>query len=306
VDKRRLGNSGLVVSLAGLGCNNFGQRLDQGQTQKVVEAALDCGITFFDTARRYGDGLSEEYLGAALRQHRDQAVIATKFGFGPPQADGSRAWLLKSVEASLRALKTDYIDLLQLHVPDPLTPIAETLDTLDVLVRSGKVRYIGCSNFTGWMVADAYWTSTTRHIQPFVSVQNEWSLLHREIEVEVTSAAEYFGLGVLPYFPLASGLLTGKAKRNGAPPAGSRLSEQRFASALIAANFDKIERLESFANQRSWSLTRLALSWLASQSTVSSVIAGATSSEQVRENAASTLSDLSADEIGQVAGLVEP
>jgi aryl-alcohol dehydrogenase-like predicted oxidoreductase len=303
--KRRLGRSGLTVSLAGLGCNNFGARLDQDQTKEVVSAALDAGVTFFDTARSYGEGRSEEYLGFALEGRRDQAVVATKFGSAGIEDRGSRAELIRSLEKSLRALRTDYVDLLQLHFPDPRTPIAETLDALDALVRTGKVRYIGCSNFTGWMLADAHWTSSTRLVEPFVSVQNQWSLLHREVEVEVTAAAERFGLGVLPYFPLASGLLTGTVTRDTAPPTGSRLSDARFQSALTPANFDKVERLRAFAKERDWTLTRLALSWLASHRVVSSVIAGATSPAQVQENAASTLADLSAEEIGQVAGLVE-
>jgi len=305
MEQRRLGASGLTVSLAGLGCNNFGGRLDQAQTTEVVSAALDVGVTFFDTARSYGEGRSEEYLGASLDGRRDQVVLATKFGSGVIEDRGSRAELVRSLETSLRALRTDYVDLLQLHFPDPKTPIAETLEALDTVVRAGKARYVGCSNFTGWMLADAHWTSATRHVQPFVSVQNQWSLLQREIEVEVTTAAERFGLGVLPFFPLASGLLTGKATRDGGPPAGSRLSEARFRSTLTPATFDKLDGLQHFANERSWSLTRLALSWLASHPVVSSVIAGATSPAQVRENAASTLADLSAEEVAEVARLVE-
>jgi aryl-alcohol dehydrogenase-like predicted oxidoreductase len=232
-------------------------------------------------------------------------VLATKFGAAGIEDRGSRAEAVRSLETSLRALHTDYIDLLQLHFPDPKTPIAETLDALDSLVRSGKVRYVGCSNFTGWMLADAHWTSTTRHVQPFVSVQNQWSLMQREIEVEVVDAAERFGLGVLPFFPLASGLLTGKATREAGPPAGSRLADRRFQSMLTTANFDKLERLQHFADERGWSLTRLALSWLASHPVVSSVISGATSPAQVRENAAATLADLSAEEVAEVARLVE-
>jgi aryl-alcohol dehydrogenase-like predicted oxidoreductase len=303
--QRRLGASGLAVSLAGLGCNNFGMRLDQDQTTEVVSAALDVGVNFFDTARSYGEGRSEEYLGVALSGRREQVVLATKFGSAGIKDRGSRAELLRSLDLSLRALRTDYIDLLQLHVPDPRTPIAETLDALDAVVRAGKVRYIGCSNFTGWMLADASWTSATRSIQPFVAVQNQWSLLQRAIETEVTAAAERFGLGVLPYFPLASGLLTGKATRESGPPAGSRLSDSRFQGALTPGNFDKVERLGRFAQDRGWSLTRLALSWLASQPVVSSVIAGATSPSQVAENAASTLPDLSPEEVAEVGQLVE-
>jgi aryl-alcohol dehydrogenase-like predicted oxidoreductase len=302
---RRLGKSGLTVSLAGLGCNNFGARLDQGQTTEVVSAALDAGVTFFDTARSYGEGRSEEFLGVALRDRRDQAVVATKFGSQGIEARGSRAELIRSLEASLRALRTDFVDVLQLHFPDPTTPIAETLDALDTVVRAGKVRYIGCSNFSGWMVADAHWTSDTLHLAPFVSVQNQWSLLRREIEVEVTTAADRFGLGVLPFFPLASGLLTGKVAREGGAPTHSRLGDSRFKSILTSQNFDKLDRLRPYAEQRGWTLTRLALSWLASHPVVSSVIAGATSPAQVQENASSTVADLSAEDVAEVAGLVE-
>ena len=305
MESRRLGKSGLTVSLAGLGCNNFGARLDQTQTTEVVSAALDAGVTFFDTARSYGEGRSEKYLGVALDGRRDRAVVATKFGAQRIEARGSRAELIRSLEASLRALQTDYVDLLQLHVPDPLTPIAETLDALDTVVRAGKVRYIGCSNFSGWMVADAHWTSSTLHLEPFVSVQNQWSLLRREIEVEVTTAADRFGLGVLPFFPLASGLLTGKVSRNEEPPPHSRLGDNRFNAVLTPPNFDKLDRLRPFADQRGWTLTRLALSWLASHPVVSSVIAGATSPTQVQENASSTVADLSAEDVDQVAHLVD-
>ncbi len=304
METRRLGSSGLAVSLAGLGCNNFGMRIDQGQTTEVVSAALDAGVTFFDTARSYGDGLSEEYLGVALRGRRDRAVIATKFGSQRLADRGSRSELIRSLETSLRALGTDYVDLLQFHFPDPATPISETLDALDTVVQAGKVRYIGCSNFAGWMVADAHWTAATRHLEPFVSLQNQWSLLHRAIEVEVTTAANRFGLGVLPFFPLASGLLTGKVDRATPPPADSRLSDSRFATGLTADNFDKVDRLRGWANERDWSLTRLALSWLASQPVVSSVIAGATSPAQITENAASTRADLSPAEVAEVAALV--
>ena len=243
-------------------------------------------------------------LGVTLRDRRDQAVIATKFGSQGIEDRGSRAELIRSLEASLRALRTDYVDLLQLHFPDPKTPIAETLDALDVVVRAGKVRYIGCSNFSGWMVADAHWTSSTLHLEPFVSVQNQWSLLRREIEVEVTTAADRFGLGVLPFFPLASGLLTGKVSRDGGAPSHSRLGDSRFKSVLTSVNFDKLDRLRPFAEQRGWTLTRLALSWLASHPVVSSVIAGATSPTQVQENASSTVADLSAEDVTEVAHLV--
>ncbi len=293
-----------MVTIAGLGCNNFGMRIDQARATDVVHAALDAGVTFFDTARSYGGGRSEEFLGVALKGRRDQAVVATKFGSARVENRGSRAELIRSVEASLRALDTDWIDLLQLHAPDPSTPIAETLGALDSLVRAGKVRYIGCSNFSGWMIADAAWTARTRHETPFISVQNQWSLLSREIEGEVTAAAHEFGLGVLPYFPLASGLLTGKIRPGQSAPADSRLSAQGFDRVVTPENIDKVERLRGWAEQRGWSVTRLALSWLASQPLVGSIIAGATSPQQVRENAEATVSDLTPDEVTEVGALV--
>lgn len=305
MELRRLGASGLTVSLAGLGCNNFGMRIDEEASARVVHAALDAGVTFFDTARSYGDGLSEVYLGAALRGHREEAVIATKFGSVRIEDRGSRAELIRSLEASLRALGTDYVDLLQLHYTDPRTPIAETLDALDDVVQAGKARYVGCSNATGWWIADAHWTAATRQVQPFVSVQNEWSLLNRRIEGEVTTAAERFGLGILPFFPLASGLLTGKVRPGQPAPEGSRLADARFGSFASPENLERVERLRAFATERGWTMTRLSLSWLASQKVVSSVIAGATSPEQVRENAAATLADLSPEDleaIGRLAG----
>ena len=305
VELRRLGASGLRVSLAGLGCNNFGMRIDAAATSEVVHAALDAGITFFDTARSYGGGRSEEFLGAALKGHRDEVVVATKFGSATIEDRGSRAELVRSLETSLRALGTDHVDLLQFHYPDPRTPITETLDALDDAVRSGKARYIGCSNADGWWIADAHWTAATRHSTPFVSVQNEWSLLHRRIELEVTTAADRYGLGVLPFFPLTSGLLTGKIRPGQPAPSDSRLADQRFGAVATEANLAKVERLRAYADGRGWSMTRLALSWLASHQVVSSVIAGATKPEQVRENAEATTADLSPDELGEIASLVD-
>ena len=304
METRRLGDSGLVVPIAGLGCNNFGMRIDQARAIDVVNAALDVEVNFFDTARSYGGGLSEEFLGVALGGRRDQVVVATKFGSARLESRGSRAELIRSVEASLRALDTDWIDLLQLHAPDPRTPIDETLDALDTLVRAGKVRYVGCSNFSGWMIADAAWTARTRNDTPFISVQNQWSLLSREIEGEVTSAAQKFGLGVLPYFPLASGLLTGKIRPGQSAPGNSRLSVQGFDRVVTPENIEKVERLRAWAEQRGWSVTRLALSWLASHPVVGSVIAGATSPQQVRENAEATVSDLTPEEVSEVGALV--
>jgi aryl-alcohol dehydrogenase-like predicted oxidoreductase len=291
---RRLGNSGLVVSVVGLGCNNFGRRVDLEGTREVVHAALDLGVNLFDTADIYGDphGASEEMLGAALAGRRDEAVIATKFGMdmaGAYGADhgarGARRYIMRAVEASLRRLGTDHIDLYQLHEPDPATPIDETLSTLDELVRSGKVRYLGNSNFAGWQIADADWIARTGHLTPFVSAQNHYNLLERGVEHEVLPACERFGLGMLPFFPLASGLLTGKY-RQGEKPAAGRLSEQRMAGRLAGARWDTIDALRSYADKRELELLDVAIGGLAAKPAVASVIAGATRPEQVAANVA--------------------
>src|SRR3954451_1374583 len=252
---RRLGTSGLVVSAVGIGCNNFGRKLDAEGTRDVVDAAIDAGITLFDTADIYGrpHGRSEEFLGAALKGRRDEVVLATKFGmdmgggngndFG---ARGSRRYLVRAVEASLRRLDTDYIDLYQLHQPDPATPIEETLAALDDLVRAGKVRYLGNSNFAAWQIADADWAARTAGSTPFVSAQNQYSLLHREVEDEIIPACEHFGLGFLPFFPLDSGLLTGKYRRSEQPAEGTRLSQARYQPWLDGADWDTIDALTAY------------------------------------------------------------
>jgi aryl-alcohol dehydrogenase-like predicted oxidoreductase len=293
---RRLGTSGLAVSVVGVGCNNFGRKIDLAETKAVVDAAIGAGITLFDTADVYGDpqGASEECLGAALKANgkRDDVVIATKFGSpmggsnGPDwDARGSRRYIIRAAEASLRRLGTDHIDLYQIHRPDEATPIAETLSALDELVRAGKVRYIGSSNFAGWQIADAAWTAQTAGSAPFISAQNEYSLLDRGIEREVIPACDRFGVGMLPFFPLANGLLTGKYRRDDIP-AGSRLSLDRFAPYLARAPWDVIEKLEAYAQERSLSILDVAISGLAAQPAVASVIAGATTPDQVRANAA--------------------
>ena len=266
---RRLGNSGLEVSVAGLGTNNFGMRLDYAGSEAVVNAALDAGINFFDTADIYDGGLSEEYLGKALGERRDEVLIATKFGMstgeGPHTQGGSRKYIEAAVTRSLNRLGTDYIDVYQMHQPDPHTPIEETLETLDNLVRRGLVRYIGHSNFSGWQIADADWTSRTRGLARFVSAQNEWSLLERKIEPEIMPACRKFGLGQLPFFPLASGFLTGKYRRGAELPEGTRLRAWRERmpgriDALTAeVNFDKLEALEAFAGERGRTILDLAL-----------------------------------------------
>jgi len=306
---RRLGTSGLVVSVVGIGCNNFGRKLDAEGTREVVDAAFDAGITLFDTADIYGTphGNSEECLGAALKGRRDEVVLATKFGmnmdgmngkdFG---ARGSRRYIVRAVEASLRRLETDYIDLYQLHEPDPATPIDETLAALDDLVRSGKVRYLGNSNFAGWQIADADWTARAGNLTPFISAQNQYSLLQRAVETEVVPACEHFGLGLLPFFPLDSGLLTGKYKRGEAPAAGTRLSLARYQRWLDGADWDTIEALTAFGAERGHSLLDVAIAGLAARPAVTSVIAGATSAEQVQANAAAGAWQLGADDVASL------
>ncbi|HZZ96863.1 MAG TPA: aldo/keto reductase [Jatrophihabitantaceae bacterium] len=292
MDFRRLGNSGLVVSVVGLGTNNFGMRLDMDQTRAVVHAALDHGITLFDTADSYGK--SEERIGEILAGNRDDVVLATKFGGDVRNrgldngedwgARGSRRYIKRAVESSLQRLRTDWIDLYQLHRPDEATPIEETLAALDDLVHEGKVRYLGNSNFTGWQVADAEWTARTRNLERFVSAQNKYSWLDRNIEADLVPALEQYGIGLLPFFPLANGLLTGKYRRGEAAPEGTRLHSAQ--SALTDEAFDVIEMLEAFARERDISLLDVAIGGLAAQPAVASVIAGATSPEQVARNVA--------------------
>jgi aryl-alcohol dehydrogenase-like predicted oxidoreductase len=294
---RRVGNSGLTVSVVGLGCNNLGRANTATETQEgtdaVVHAALDAGITFFDVADAYGrePGLSETMLGKALGGRRGDAVIGTKFGmdmrgsngndFG---ARGSRRYIIKAAEASLRRLGTDWIDLYQFHTPDPMTPIDETLAALDELVTSGKVRYIGHSNRAGWQIAEAEFVARSRGGARFISSQNHYNLLDRRAELEVTPAAEAYGLGVLPYFPLANGLLTGKYSE-GEAPEGSRLSHTR-TNLVHDADWKQLGAFSAFAAERNLTEIQVAFSWLAAQPSVSSVIAGATRPEQVRQNAA--------------------
>lgn len=305
---RRLGNSGLKVSEVGLGCNNFGMRIDQAQTQAVVDAALDAGITFFDTADIYGGTKSEEFLGKALGSRRKDIVLATKFGMAvggdERKKGGSRRWILQAVEDSLTRLGTDWIDLYQFHAPDPETPIDETLRALDDLVAQGKVRYIGNSNFSGWQIADADWTAAGQ--TRFVSAQNLYSLLERKSAFEVLPACEHFGLGFLPFFPLASGLLSGKYRRGEPPPEGTRLAAwgQRGQQAMSDANFDRVERLSAWAEERGHTILELAFAWLLGQPVVSSVIAGATSPEQVKANAETAAWRLTPEEVAEVTALV--
>lgn len=291
MDTRRIGS--LEVSVVGLGCNNFGRRIDEGRTREVVEAALDEGITLFDTADNYGDGKSEEFLGRILQGRRERVVLATKFGGMRPdlgrEGGASPAYVREAVEASLRRLQTDRIDLYQLHVPDAETPIADTLGALDELVREGKVREIGCSNFDAGQLREADEVAAAGGGARFASVQNELSLLERADLDDTLPEAARLGLAYLPYFPLASGLLSGKYRRGEAPPAGTRIAGWDAGDteeALSDATFDRIERLTAFAEGRGRSLLDLAFAWLLAQGPVASVIAGATSAAQVRANVA--------------------
>jgi len=293
MEYRRLGDSGLKVSEIGLGCNNFGMRIDEKDADAVVGAAIEAGINFFDTADVYGGTRSETMLGAALKGKRDQVVLATKFamplGQAPDQrGGGSRRYVMNAVEASLRRLGVDHIDLYQMHRFDAETPLEETLGALDDLVHQGKVRYLGNSNYTGWQIADADWIARNEHMNRFVSAQNNYSLMERRVEHEVTPACKRFGLGMLPFFPLASGLLTGKYRRGEAPPEGTRLAAwgPRGAQALNDRNFDRLEKLAGWAQERDHTLLELAFAWLLGHEVVSSVIAGATQPEQVQANAA--------------------
>ena len=301
---RNLGKSGLRVSLVGLGCNNFGGRMDLESSTKVIHKAIDAGITLFDTADAYGNqGGSETVLGQVLGERRKDIVLATKFGL--PMDDGekngaSRRYIMSAIEASLRRLKTDWIDLYQVHRHDPLTPIEETLETLTDLVRAGKVRYFGCSNFTAAQMTEAQWAAKYHGLYGFVSAQDEYSLLRRGLDAENLPMMERYGLGLLPYFPLASGLLTGKHKR-GALAAGSRLTTPAFTGRFTTdANFDIVEKLDAFVKARGHTLLELAFSWLAARPTVSSVIAGATKPEQIEANVKATGWALSAEDMAEV------
>ncbi|AXT85386.1 aldo/keto reductase [Aeromicrobium sp. A1-2] len=288
--RRPLGTSDLTVSTVGLGCNAFGSRIDADQTRAVVDAAFEHGIDFFDTADTYGIGQSEELRGQALGVRRDQVLIGTKFGMdmqGANGDDGGRRgtaeYVRTAVEASLRRLDTDYIDLYQLHTPDPSTPIVETLGAMSELVVEGKVRAIGCSNLQAWQVVDADWVARTAGLESFVTAQNEYSLYNRTAEVELAPACLSLGVGLLPYFPLAYGLLTGKYRRGEGAPEGTRLAVQ--SQRLQDADWERIEALEAYALARDISILDLAIGGLAAQPAVTSVIAGATRPEQVAANA---------------------
>ena len=307
MEYRNLGSSGLRVSLVGLGCNNFGMRLDLEQTRAVVDRAFDLGITLFDTADMYGGrGGSETQLGKILGHRRKDIVLASKFGMAMSD-DGtkigaSRRYIMSAVEDSLRRLKTDWIDLYQLHQPDPLTPLDETMQALDDLVTQGKIRYIGCSNLPSWQVVESQWISKSMGLNRFVSCQDEYNILNRNVEAELIPAMQKYGCGLLPYFPLASGLLTGKYTRTEMPE-GARLTDMpTFANRvyLTDENFDIVDNLNKFAHKTGHSILELAFSWMASRPTTASIIAGATKPEQIDANVAAVNWVLSQSEIDEV------
>jgi aryl-alcohol dehydrogenase-like predicted oxidoreductase len=306
-----LGKSELQVSVVGLGCNNFGARIDLEASRKVIDKAIDLGVTLFDTADIYGNGGdSEKILGEVLGSRRKNIILATKFGMAAESAGiqkgASSAAIVSKFDATLRRLKTDWVDLYQLHTPDPLTPVEQTLRALDDLVRQGKVRYIGCSNLPAWQVVEALWTSRQRKWSEFVSCQDEYSLVKRDPERELIPAMEKYGLGLLPYFPLASGLLSGKYKR-GHSPSDGRLTVWKGLGDryMTEKNWEIVEKLEKFCGERGHTILELAFSWQLAHPVVSSVIAGATKAEQVEQNVAATNWQLSAEDLAEVDRLTK-
>ncbi|MCH2514094.1 MAG: aldo/keto reductase [Dehalococcoidia bacterium] len=308
---RHLGNSGLEVSVIGLGTNNFGGRMELKEAREVIFAALDEGINLIDTANIYSHGNSEEIIGRALVDRRDEALLATKFGMqwedGPHGKGGSRKHVMDSLEGSLKRLQTGHIDLYQMHAQDPETPIEETLRALDDAVRDGKVRYIGLSNFVPWRIADAQWAARHNGFVPFISSQPEYSMLERGVERAVLPVCEHFGLGTLPYYPLAHGFLTGKYRRGKAVPEGTRLALAPAAQdkRLTDANFDILEQLEVFVEKRGHSTVELAFAWILARKSVGSVIAGASTPDQIRQNAAAAEWELTDNEMEELAGILD-
>lgn len=320
MEYRTLGNSGLKISTVSLGTNNFGAICDMAASQAVVDSAIEAGVTMFDTADVYPPGpdlagKSEEFLGKALGARRKDVIVATKWGMamgkGPYMTGGSRRYIFNAVEASLKRLGTDYIDLYQMHFPDTTTPIEETLMALSDLVRQGKVRYIGCSNFRGYQIVDAAHKAKALGVPPFISVQNYYNILRRDIEDERLPAANLAGVGFLPYFPLANGMLTGKYRRGEKPSQGTRLGEGSPMAGLSGMeltehNFGLVEKLESFGKERDLSLLQIAVGWLLAQPGVTSCMAGATKPDQVKQNAAAAGAKLSAEDISVLNKLTKP
>jgi aryl-alcohol dehydrogenase-like predicted oxidoreductase len=307
VEYRYLGRSGLQVSVVGLGGNNFGRRVDEERTIAVVNRALELGINFFDTSDSYGPRTSEEYLGRALKGHRREVVLTTKFGSrlgrGPHWSGGSRRYIVDALHDSLRRLGTDYVDLYQMHVPDRQTPIEETLRALDDLVRSGEVRYVGHSNFSAAQAVEAAWVAKTEHLAPFISAQNLYNLLESDVRGEFTRMCQRYGLGIIPWGPLAGGFLTGKYQPGQPPPQGTRLAGAPGTEGpyrFTEQNFATLQKLEAIAEGAGRSMLELSLSWLAQQPCVASIIAGATRPEQLDENVNAVSWKLSSDELAAV------
>jgi aryl-alcohol dehydrogenase-like predicted oxidoreductase len=305
VEQRKIGSLG--VSIVGVGCNNFGMRIDETQTQEVINAAVNAGVNFFDTADTYANGRSEELVGRFLRSRRSEVVIASKFGLEVPgQGKGARPdYIRRALDASLKRLGTDYIDLYQQHVPDPDVPIAETLGALHELVRSGKVREIGCSNFSADQLREADAVASKSGLARFVSVQNEYSLLERGPEAGVLGECEREGLAFLPFFPLKSGLLTGKYRKGKPIPEGTRVAKyDRYRQLLTEENLDKVERLVEYAESHGHTILELAISWLLAHRPVASVIAGASSAQQVRTNVTAAVWSLTAEQLDEIDALL--
>ena len=309
MEYRRLGSSGLKVSEVGLGGNNFGWWADEKTSITVINQALDMGVNFIDTADMYDRGHSEEFVGKAVKGKRTQVIIATKFGNamgdGPNERGGSRYYIMKAVDSSLKRLQTDYIDLYQMHVPDTTTPIEETLRALNDLVRAGKVRYIGCSNFAAWQLCEALWISKVNNLQSFVTAQPQYNLLDRRIERELVPCCQAYGIGVIPYSPLAGGFLTGKYRQGEEPPPDGRLSgpNPAFRRVFTEANWEKLAKLEAFVAERGHTVGELAIAWLLAKPWISTVIAGARKIEQVSANVAAGEWKLTAEEVAEVEAI---
>ena len=308
MEYRQLGRSGLQVSVIGLGTNNFGRRLDKRDTETVINHALDVGINIIDTSNSYSAGVSEQFIGHALKGQRQRAIIATKVSSrmadGPNNAGNSRQHITAEVENSLKRLCTDYIDLYQIHWTDPNTPIEETLRALDDLVHQGKVRYIGCSNFMAWQLCESVWTSRTQGLSSFISVQPKYNILDREIEAELVPFCTEYGVGILPYYPLANGFLTGKYHRGEDAPKGTRLAEGDRGM-FTADNFALLEALQAFASERDHTVLELAFAWLLANPAVGSVIAGASTAEQVEGNAKTVGWQLTVEEMQMLQAIID-
>ena len=313
MEYRKLGDSGIKVSEVSLGGNNFGWWTDENESIKVINRALDLGINYIDTADMYGHGASEEYIGKAIKGTRSDIIIGSKFwsptGESPNDRGSSRYYIIKAVEASLKRLNTDYIDLYQMHHFDLITPIEETLRALDDLVKSGKVRYIGCSNFQAWQLCEALWTSRTHNLHHFVTVQSRYSLLHRDLEKEVIPCCQAYNIGIIPWGPLAGGFLTGKYRKGKEAPSGARLtlpsptSSGSYDGLLNEENWQKLARWEAFANEHGHTVGELAIAWLLAKPYVRTVIAGARTTEQISANVIAGEWKLTSDEVTEVDDL---